>query len=111
MRSFTTVNDHRDSTFPGWLPNYPSPSPLFACVLHDYSTMICGKPALFQSKVAYDYSGSDDVEIQNDELQICSKFDFISQMATFDVEVSTADVLPRREIFPHAEHMMISRSA
>lgn len=57
------------------------------------TTMVHGKSALFQSIVFFEYSGADEVEMLKDELHICSDFDFISQMATFVVEVSAADVL------------------
>lgn len=109
MLSLTTASDHRHSTFFRLVAQLSAPlPPIRMSSPRLYFATICGNSALFQSNVAYTYSGSDDVEIKDDELQICSDFDFISQMATFDVEVSTADVLPRREIFSHAEHIMIS---
>ena len=63
--------------------------------MHSSTAIICGKSGLFQSKVTFDYSGTDVVELLLDELPICSGFDFISQLATFVVEVSAADAPTR----------------
>ena len=41
--------------------------------------------------MSFKFGGSDDVDVVDDELDICSGFDFFSQLATFLVDVSTTD--------------------